>query len=593
MSFGVSPDVPPQEGGFTPVSLNGSFLPEVQTGDIGQRVFTLEDIVYTPGGNSLQVFCNGSLLNNGVDYAETSVTVVTLVNPLLIVSTLTFIAGAVVNATVVTDASQITYTPGGLNAVVTDVQTVLRTLVPTVSIKQFDAAAGSGGDDTAALTAAIATGANVYLPAGTYLISAQSSPRSNQTVFGEGAQTILKVAPGTYLSGSQFFSISSKDSVTIRDLTFDGNKGNIGTGRRQITTVFQSTNVTFRNVRFQNCEGICILLSTSASDFTVDHCGFFNCGGNPNNSDGYRRQGIAFSNGGAYRRIKLTDNTFSTQGLDSISLAGCFDVEISGNVLENVYSFVFSNPGTAQTCGNVNIVDNTVDKAGEFGVVSGSVPANTIGLTYVNGGVIAGNTFNTLDCGAISIGANCTSFEVVGNVIVNPGQATTLWICGINIGGSQIASNTSNITVSNNTVVDTNGTALMQYGIIVADDAANVFIKDNNVKNWLTGKYGKYPHTAGVFGNVTPLTSNTGVVSTVFIHDIDIANGVQTSWRAMNTLANYQINGALALSAGVGSPNGAVTASPGSLYLNTSGGAGTTLYVKESGAGTNTGWVGK
>jgi hypothetical protein len=44
---------------------------------------------------------------------------------------------------------------------------------------------------------------------------------------------------------------------------------------------------------------------------------------------------------------------------------------------------------------------------------------------------------------------------------------------------------------------------------------------------------------------------------------------------------------------GSGSPNGVVTANPGSLYLNTSGGSGTTLYVKESGSGTNTGWVGK
>jgi len=44
---------------------------------------------------------------------------------------------------------------------------------------------------------------------------------------------------------------------------------------------------------------------------------------------------------------------------------------------------------------------------------------------------------------------------------------------------------------------------------------------------------------------------------------------------------------------GAGGPNGAVTASPGAIYLNTSGGAGTTLYVKESGVNTNTGWVGK
>jgi hypothetical protein len=43
---------------------------------------------------------------------------------------------------------------------------------------------------------------------------------------------------------------------------------------------------------------------------------------------------------------------------------------------------------------------------------------------------------------------------------------------------------------------------------------------------------------------------------------------------------------------GAGSPEGVLTANQGSVYFNTSGGAGVTLYVKESGYG-NTGWVGK
>lgn len=43
---------------------------------------------------------------------------------------------------------------------------------------------------------------------------------------------------------------------------------------------------------------------------------------------------------------------------------------------------------------------------------------------------------------------------------------------------------------------------------------------------------------------------------------------------------------------GAGSPEGAVTAGIGSIYLRTDGGAGTSFYVKESGTG-NTGWVGK
>lgn len=43
---------------------------------------------------------------------------------------------------------------------------------------------------------------------------------------------------------------------------------------------------------------------------------------------------------------------------------------------------------------------------------------------------------------------------------------------------------------------------------------------------------------------------------------------------------------------GAGSPESSITAPVGSLYLRTDGGAGTTLYVKESGSG-NTGWVAK
>lgn len=46
------------------------------------------------------------------------------------------------------------------------------------------------------------------------------------------------------------------------------------------------------------------------------------------------------------------------------------------------------------------------------------------------------------------------------------------------------------------------------------------------------------------------------------------------------------------ITSGVGSPLGIISAVVGSIYMRTDGGAGTTLYVKESGTG-NTGWVSK
>lgn len=43
---------------------------------------------------------------------------------------------------------------------------------------------------------------------------------------------------------------------------------------------------------------------------------------------------------------------------------------------------------------------------------------------------------------------------------------------------------------------------------------------------------------------------------------------------------------------GDGSPEGVVVAKPGRLYVDLTGGAGSTLYVKESGTG-DTGWAAK
>lgn len=61
----------------------------------------------------------------------------------------------------------------------------------------------------------------------------------------------------------------------------------------------------------------------------------------------------------------------------------------------------------------------------------------------------------------------------------------------------------------------------------------------------------------------------------------------QTSVTSITYAAGPQIR------AGSGSPEASVSAPLGSLYLNADGGAGTTLYVKESGGVGNTGWVAK
>jgi hypothetical protein len=63
--------------------------------------------------------------------------------------------------------------------------------------------------------------------------------------------------------------------------------------------------------------------------------------------------------------------------------------------------------------------------------------------------------------------------------------------------------------------------------------------------------------------------------------------------RDVNVARKVKISNGAEFHSGAGTPEGVVTAPVGSLYGRTDGGAGTTLYVKESGAGLNTGWIAK
>ncbi|HUG46266.1 MAG TPA: hypothetical protein VMK31_07130 [Sphingomicrobium sp.] len=94
-------------------------------------------------------------------------------------------------------------------------------------------------------------------------------------------------------------------------------------------------------------------------------------------------------------------------------------------------------------------------------------------------------------------------------------------------------------------------------------------------------------------------TNNAGRVEVAAAgHFQPLSNNVLNNGGASNRWANlYAVNlrpgdGTPIWTSGAGTPEGVVTAVVGSLFTRTDGGAGTTLYVKESGTG-NTGWAAK
>lgn len=74
-------------------------------------------------------------------------------------------------------------------------------------------------------------------------------------------------------------------------------------------------------------------------------------------------------------------------------------------------------------------------------------------------------------------------------------------------------------------------------------------------------------------------------------HTADENPGIDRNFQKISGL--FEVLQQIPFFVGTGDPNGQVTSSPPAIYFNRSGGAGTTLYIKESGASTSAGWIGK
>lgn len=97
------------------------------------------------------------------------------------------------------------------------------------------------------------------------------------------------------------------------------------------------------------------------------------------------------------------------------------------------------------------------------------------------------------------------------------------------------------------------------------------------------------------------LFRNTGSASVPALPTVETAilMKVTTSGGAVTVVLDQRVLSATSsapggslIGSGTGSPEGVVTGSIGDIWMRTDGGAGTTMYVKESGTG-NTGWRGK
>lgn len=121
---------------------------------------------------------------------------------------------------------------------VTKQTTVAGAGVGAISVKAYGAVGDGATNDTtaiqAAINAAIAASKALFLPAGTYLLSAQLSITSALTIYGEGYGSVLKINPSLALDNKRFIPLLFQASVagaliqgmvTLRDFAVDGSNG--------------------------------------------------------------------------------------------------------------------------------------------------------------------------------------------------------------------------------------------------------------------------------------------------------------------------------------------------------------------------------
>lgn len=189
-------------------------------------------------------------------------------------------------------------------------------------------------------------------------------------------------------------------------------------------------------------------------------------------------------------------------------------------------------------------------------------------------------------------------FQVVGTILGGAGVITSNLTQGsvidlnYGISGKFTGNALTGTLLEGHAFLNTNSTK----GVILGHDSASqtglvISYGANSALGFVThnGSWGTriLITTAGIVtipGTTDATTGGAGAITT--------AGGLYTSKGIVaGTFISPSASG-VTWQAGVGSPEGVITASIGSLWSRTDGGASTSFYVKESGSG-NTGWVAK
>jgi hypothetical protein len=139
----------------------------------------------------------------------------------------------------------------------------------------------------------------------------------------------------------------------------------------------------------------------------------------------------------------------------------------------------------------------------------------------------------------------------------------------------------------NDTVFKDAGTGILKYSSVNDTEQGAILQIENTSSQSLSGAYIEFKDNLGF----TPVKIGGFGETFSIVIDGDEEIRIQDGTTVIKNKVKVD-NTASTINSGSGTPEGTLSAAVGSLYMRTDGGAGTSLYVKESGSG-NTGWVAK
>ena len=506
----------------------------------------------------------------------------------------------------------------------------------SVSVKDFGAVGDGVTDDTAAIQSALSSGSkNIQFTPATYLINGGLTLTASDTnLICTGATIKLK----NNASSKSMLFITGANCV-VDGGTWDGNKtngNNTGSTCDSFNVAMYADRCTVKNINSINTFGIGIkgfanfLSALNNRIRNTENYGIFFDGSAAVSHTGNRAIG---------NTIDMSEGLITTQnqGQGILFTAGTgqaqTDWELSNNNIIGPQTSVQDQAINLNVRGRNGIVSNNTTRYGAMGfseggtntVIDGNRFLDLVGTIRYGIELTAGSSVisNNMITGAIrgisasSTTQNLDNLTITGNNVTATTNGLFLQV-GVGLQGRnivvsgnyfnasvaiQIARDVKNLTISSNVLVGLSPTFASGRGVYIDTPAADayVFITGNTIVN-VQRPYVIYSASATTFNYLFATNNNlslagsnanssvwtiegAAVIGTAVIS----ANNINPStigfeYSVVNQSSNIRIQ------YGTSTPEGAITAGIGSLFINKSGGTGTTLYVKQTGTG-NTGWA--